>query len=148
MKLNPGLDPFKFNFGPVVKSPAIISIGKPLNRHKGDPDYIVKAERWDVWVYPDITSERNDPWTTRSAIHIDKEHRKAFLDLLGSQGNPTMAMLYKEYIHGPDPHLNLNNFIDVGIYAKIHMLIHFMLYEPHKIKWVDIEIWNRGGPGK
>ncbi len=145
MKLNPGLDPFKFNFGPVVKSPAIaISIGKPLNRQKGDPDYIVKAERWDIWVYPDFTSERNDLWTIRYQQSIDNKHRKPLLDLLGSQGNPTMAMLYKEYIPGPEPHLNLNNFIDLTTWGRVQVLVYYILYEPHKIKWVDIEIWNRG----
>lgn len=130
------------------RSKPVIAIGKPLNRQRGDskqdPDYIVKAKRWDVWVYPDITSERNDPWDSRRSGYMDKEHRKPLLDLLGSNGCETMAMLYIEYIHGPKPHYNLNNFIDLNTEYRIKYLVHFMLYEPHKINWVDIMVSSPG----
>jgi hypothetical protein len=99
-------------------------------------------------VYPDKVSERCDPWDTRSAGPMDKEHRKAFLDLIGSNGNESMAMLYKEYISGPSPHYNLNNFIDLTTEFRIKYLVYFMLYEPHKINWVDIAISRRDDKGR
>jgi hypothetical protein len=120
----------------LLSRPAL-TIGKVLNRKRGDPDYVIKGKGWDVWVDHDKVRIRMEPYTGRQQLNTDTEGMKPLLDLLGSKGSASMAMLYMELLDPYHLTYQIKDFPDLSIQRMAKFLVHFILYEPHKIKWVD-----------
>lgn len=128
----------------------LISIRKPSCKWKVPSvlaaDYIIKGYDWTIWVYPDTMKVKlglNSSYTKTAGFdYLHNRHWKPLYDILGSGGNPTMAMLYKEYMEIIPVSMNLTtleNFPTKVIWVQIQLLVYIMIYEPWKIKWVDDE---------
>lgn len=130
-----------------VTGPSIMSIGKIPDRQKGDPDYVILGkENWNIWVYPHKIScldNRFTNFTKREPCLLVAEVKKPLYDLLDTAGSPTSAMLYIQLLDRWHPHYKLEEFVDLSssgmVSGMVKCLIHMILYEPHKINWVDGE---------
>ena len=115
-----------------------VSIGKPLHGHKGDPDYIIKGKRWDIWVFPDKLTVKQEPWQGRHyKDYTYGDSQRTLYDLLESKGSTTMAMLYIKELDPWHPTYNIKDLPDLSTMGIVKHLIHYILWEPRKIKWVD-----------
>jgi hypothetical protein len=126
------------------------------NRQVGVPDYrilfIVKdppdhfhlnrteSIKWEINVYPSLLFVRkwepdlNFPSKTR--ITMDNRDKDPLYHLLESNGNPCVAMLYKEHLDSWHPFYNLNDLPMLSSHVLIAHLVHYIIWEPDKMRWL------------
>lgn len=125
-----------------------LTIEKVTKRIKGKsiPDYrILYGEQYVTWileVYPTIFIEKDSRFTSyeiKTGVEQTPDTIKPLYNIIESKGNPSMSLLYKEYLDKEHFRYRLGNFPDLTIYKMISYLVHFTIWEPDKIIWKNYE---------
>jgi hypothetical protein len=127
---------------PIIKP--IMAIGKPAVRQKGDPDFIINStldideeKYWTINVYPDELTIRYGYYTNRNGVEGDIDSLKQLYDLISSGGCQTTAMLYMRLLDSWHPTYSVKDFKYASASMMVKYMVHMILWEPEKIKWVD-----------
>jgi hypothetical protein len=119
-----------------------ITITKIVERRKGDPDYSIDGEKFQIQMYPtsfNVLEWVDTLWTSKHRINIDEGHSYPLYHLLESEGNASIALCYMEYLDNFHPFYNIKDLPMLSSGVMIGHLVHYMIWEPDKI------IWQRGG---